>query len=451
MGGANCGSGCTDCPTCRGEVHPDSPVMQDMAFAMAIATGPQATDRFMGPMSVAQTVRDAVRARGGTREGDEHLKGFADAHARSMIAMEGAPSRLGFQTPWMDSGFSMDELGGGSPGGVLLDEAPGGILFDEKKEDEGTDKLPPYGPGVGPVAPPTPPKMGKLPNLPPPPAGGAGGNKNAVIKVKIRTKKLEGNPRCCVKSFLYPKEPIEQLQYDATEDLKNITFQWGFAAEAEYMDGTFKKEEVPGAAEEEAEATKVVKCLCECCMFLQMKWNVIRWKFLGEKTPGRESREENDSNWTEDCRKDKVDASKPVCYGREPATSDSNEQITDGGCKYEMRDFPLVSGPIPAEVQAYWFYRGLIIDTCRLAIRADKWFMYGFEATVNNKGEVGGPVAGEAGVGGKPGTKGFGMVGAEITSKQWKPLKTGKIIPASEGRTLFHPELEKMKRISKQK
>jgi hypothetical protein len=69
----SCGAGCADCPTCRGEVLPDSPVMKDMAFAMAMARGPMYEDKFLGPLSVSQTVRDGARRRGGLSAADQSV------------------------------------------------------------------------------------------------------------------------------------------------------------------------------------------------------------------------------------------------------------------------------------------------------------------------------------------------------------------------------------------
>jgi hypothetical protein len=110
----SCGSGCTDCPTCRGEVQPDSPVMKDMAFAMAMHRDPHSWDPVMSPHTVAQTVRDGVQRRGGAAPGDVEV----------LRTVQQAISTLGSPTPWLNPGHGHDGLRFSPQGGPGPAPAP---------------------------------------------------------------------------------------------------------------------------------------------------------------------------------------------------------------------------------------------------------------------------------------------------------------------------------------
>jgi len=55
--------------------------MKDMAFAMAMAKGPMDEDEFLGPLRVAQTVRDAISRRGDFSQADRRIDEFLTGHA----------------------------------------------------------------------------------------------------------------------------------------------------------------------------------------------------------------------------------------------------------------------------------------------------------------------------------------------------------------------------------
>lgn len=94
MSGANCDSGCTSCPTYRGEVRPDSPAMHDMNFARAMQKGAFA-DRRWGSRAVAQIVRDGIRRRGGKSADDQRMHEFVDGVRREAVAHEAAGPSVG--------------------------------------------------------------------------------------------------------------------------------------------------------------------------------------------------------------------------------------------------------------------------------------------------------------------------------------------------------------------
>lgn len=104
MSGADCQDGCTSCPTCRGEVQPDSPAMHDMSFAMAMERRAFA-DPVWGPRAVAQTVREGIRRRGGQSVDDRRMLEFVDGAGRVLGALDA-------DSPWGQPGFSFD---GGEP------------------------------------------------------------------------------------------------------------------------------------------------------------------------------------------------------------------------------------------------------------------------------------------------------------------------------------------------
>lgn len=135
-----CGTGCTDCPTCREEVQPESPIMKDMAFAMAMGSGPMSADRFLGPLSIVQTVREGARQRGIDYDGARVMEFLAELATRVIAPV--LPFRAG--ALW-DDGPAGGPQGGGS-GPIFADwkpegRGPGGHPNEEAQpESEDLDK-----------------------------------------------------------------------------------------------------------------------------------------------------------------------------------------------------------------------------------------------------------------------------------------------------------------------
>lgn len=243
MSGANCGSGCTDCPSCRGGLHPESPVMQDTAFAMAMARGPQGTDTFLGPLSIAQTVLEGSRRRGMSGSGDHEVVDFLGVLTERMILSQGAPPS------WTASPFAT--LSGTSPHGPI--QIPDGILLDEGPK-AGPLPVPPivspYAPGSGPAT--TPDDgypFGKIPELLP------------LLPTIFTEEYLDsiGWPKCCPDPITFPEVFTATMEKKAGEmpwlGIRDTRPHW--LIEIHYS-GTVTWNPSPPP------------CLCSCCEFRQI-------------------------------------------------------------------------------------------------------------------------------------------------------------------------------------
>lgn len=145
-----CGSGCTDCPNCRGDVLPDSPVMKDIRYAMDMYGDPTTWDPVTGPLSIADTLLDGVQRRGGPTPSDLTALRYLDAEVHphlqstptSASATATAPARV---APSSASSSAVVQRAN-VVNGILLDEKPVPWLFDA------SDKPP------APPPPPNPPR-----------------------------------------------------------------------------------------------------------------------------------------------------------------------------------------------------------------------------------------------------------------------------------------------------
>lgn len=376
----SCGTGCTDCPTCRGEVQPDAPIMHDVRFAMAMAQGPLYEDGFLGPLSIAQTIRDGVRRRGGGGEGDTTILRFVDGVAEASLRTSdrGAPRMGLWRTSPREQSQCMDAdacgLGraglplprGGAPVGGAFSEGwtPEESPEDRKKRQE---KIP---------------KNTEL--IPHPPESRKGPPYDTS---------LIGKGECCVLDFIYPmnlsifKQPVADPKAPPGVYLQGVHF--------------------------EATATYDPKppCYCECCLFEQYVKADIRFMMNG-----RELGRWGTGEWAEDCvwlfadeamvgedgalrprpgadyhkepppRGEDGQLRKDVlvqCYGDLWPQNDKRSQYRDKGCGFSMCDEPSQGYAPGITPVGYIHFIGQIRDRCRppRIVRRDEFWIE-FAATL---------------------------------------------------------------------
>lgn len=410
-----CAPGCTDCPTCRGEVQPDAPVMKDIAFAMAMAGGLWMSDRLLGPLSVAQTVRDSGRLRGAPTLEDQAVQRFLDGLNKESVTGAGAqplPPPQGAQAahepPWGTPGLS----------GLAADGRMGWgkFLARELRAPSATPAHPspwrgPYdGPPVlagvagrslsgdlpmpwDPEDPYTREQLDRLNELPVLTRRGKlklRGPLSAELPKK-RTPppgSIDLAPRCCVKRFDYPTFYCTTAlsMRDGRTHLQVL-----FESEAEFEQGA--RSTTQGAADgtpppitDGDTDAGVVNCNCSCCAFRQFVNADL-------ERPGREKMSTN-GRFAEDCvNTDEKDfrteravpydgppsnPEHPVhCYGERGEKHDDskyhhgdreNPGESRTACDYWMRDRPgFRVDPLWPDGGLYKFkgtFLGRIVDTC---------------------------------------------------------------------------------------
>ena len=369
MSGTSCGSGCTDCPTCRGEVQPDAPAMHDLAFAMSIGRGPQSADRFLGTLSIAQTLREGIRRRGGTARGDAEVLRFVDGLTKELVVALGAP-------PQWD----------GQVGSHVLSVMPSRAAAA--------------------IAPPTTPTPGRRET---PPEGERFGPGSKPEENEYFFK------NCCVKKFEYP-ECYSKAQ-DPTPLDKNSLARLGvlFKVHAQYVHDPERL------------------CYCECCEFRQFASGEQEFEGFDAKKGKLTLVDLDDGDTLpEDClvmingepvgpismvinflrdQKKRAPTTAEVkeavaglggtiwCYGRreDPAKSETYSDPSDPAdlktaCDYRMKDRVTVTlAPAALRKRKDWHsnlrFVGMIIDKCNGdAVRAWKEFTVRAGGTVGPDG-----------------------------------------------------------------
>lgn len=346
-----CTPSCTDCPTCRGEVQPDAPVMKDLAFAMAMQGGPKA-DRRWGPLAIAQTVREAILRRGEPTPADRQVLSFVERIAASARGGPFPPKVL-----WDDSGPPAPApvaVGGKSPAtaqpqsphdpAVGESFPPGFWGPQQKREIELVRRalmktlvwdFPPFKRGRFYVDDAT----GQLRRFPP------------VDDPENRTPpqwpKEGGRPICCVSRFLYP------ARLKRSEAGNVVGFSFSFGAVYEERGG----------------------CACHCCEFRQFysfsrvdkpatrHVEDVAWydpkgnDGKGKAVPARDEDGEPVPPPTENSRVD---------YYPRSYDGDGNvyKRERDGRCIWWNEDTPQRSRSRFDTVHR-WEYLGLIFDACR--------------------------------------------------------------------------------------
>jgi hypothetical protein len=80
-----CGTGCTDCPACRGEVPHDSPAMHDLAWGVMTSLDSGATG-YWASHAAMEIARRTIQGRGATLPGDREILAVIDQALQSVSA-----------------------------------------------------------------------------------------------------------------------------------------------------------------------------------------------------------------------------------------------------------------------------------------------------------------------------------------------------------------------------
>lgn len=397
-------SGCTDCPTCRGEVRPDATVMHDLAFGTAMATGPQATDPFFGPLRIAQTVRDGARSRGG-RPGLERL-----------VLVVG------------------DDLSGGPV--ALLVTAPQSVA---RRADAALHDLESRGG----------PSQSLLPD--------GGGGRGSPRRRRGGESGIGSPVRCCVTKFCYP----QKVQIHVDRDVPNRAYHLviTFDAKAVYRDhgasgattsdslvahllqeaekkapgstyGPNKPGEPTPPPDLKAPEKLALKCSCPCCTFEQrIELKRISNTARVDKETGKQP---SPFDLTSDCiwfkppnslKKFWNQPTSPgeewelLCPGRtgksELGQKEIKEKWSKSKCRYEFTDISSWAfRSIYLSIEVAW--EGRIWDRCRMKIRRVKTFSVAFSITE------------KAGAG-----------GASISASITVDGKTSEVKPSEQNRSVY--------------
>lgn len=342
-----CHDGCTDCPTCEGAVRPDSPVMHDLGFAMAMQGGPKA-DRRWGPLAIVQAVREAILRRGEPTLADRQVLSFVERIPTDARAGPFAPKVL-----W-------DDAGSPAPAPVAVGGASPPTAHPQSPDD----------PAVGKSFPPrfwgpqkdreielvrralrrtliwefhpfkrgryyTDTETGQLRRFPP--------IDDPENRVPPQWPEKGGAPICCVSRFLYPAR-LKRVEAGSAAG-----FQFEF-----------------GAVYEERGS-----CACHCCEFRQF------YSFSTKDEPATQHYE--DVGWFDGKTGSIVGARDPDGVPVPPPTENSvltsyprtwdaqgnNPKMgKDGSCIWWQEDRPMKTRKLFDSVHR-WEYLGLIFDTCR--------------------------------------------------------------------------------------
>jgi hypothetical protein len=359
--------------------------MQDMDFAMSMVGGPQATDLFMGSLSVAQTVRDGIRQRGWGAD-DVRVQEFVDGLAARMVIQQGAPPSWGFAfapTPAADLQHGVAEsmrhpdVGRAfvlpSRGGqvdltplvaIAANGAGAGVVFNEEGK---------------PVPPLTDAEKKELLRLLGP------GAQPTFIKVhKIKEYTGGGQPECCVLTFDAPKEWAFQFKPMSSAKKKTTAARIGVSFNAE------------------AEFSNAAPCWCPCCEYRQ--YAKLEGEFtqasVKKKLPPDDIRNAQKSEFVEDCRwddetkaEDDPDRSGNVLYAKPPKgakvkcagvkegderwlgkssyqtkkgmpNKDKSGRILEGECFFALEDHPNFTVDVPSTFKLRYDYIGVIWNVC---------------------------------------------------------------------------------------
>lgn len=420
-----CGAGCTDCPTCRGEVLSDSPVMKDIDFAMAMARGPMYEDKLLGPLNVAQMVRDSARMRyDGDSADDRAIHGFLDALIHSAGTRPGErgvlfspepprprpppPPARQPQKPPEDS--SVPPPAEPVPHFDPRTPGPGGARGEEPPETaRAGGKFPRIPPGGAQPRIPGPSKAGAAPPAPAPrpgagtggAGGGAGGGPAAGRPGgSVPSPTLpsptggSGKPRCCVRSFDMPKPLVTAMPRS-----RSVGVSFGLSA-------AFISLQESGG-----------ECDCKCCEIRQ--W-VIRSEYTSKpighhgntSEPPYGPREDCMCGWLEgvpvmgepkleNVRIARCDPAEPprgtdwiLCAGEKGVEQPKGYTVpgpryvySENGCSVLGTDDPHRPSIPPSEVDWKQSMVGFVWDVCykvERSVRDVKWNLKGTYDTTTN-------------------------------------------------------------------